>query len=62
LNLRISWYGSALLFGLFLSQLVFENIRLGVSAVYVVLALVVLFRERGEVVEIFRHGIGGAKK
>jgi len=45
-NLSLSWYGASLLFGLFSLQLVFAHIRMPVSAVYVVLALLLMFRDR----------------
>jgi cation:H+ antiporter len=45
LNLRLSWYGAVLLFGLFTAQLLFEQIRVEVSIVYLVLAFVVLIRD-----------------
>jgi cation:H+ antiporter len=45
LNLRMSWYGALLLFGLFAVQLVFEHIRLQVSVVYLALAVLVFIRD-----------------
>lgn len=44
INLSMSWYEALLLFGLFVSQLVVEEIRMPVSAVYTVLTLLVLVR------------------
>jgi cation:H+ antiporter len=52
LNLRMSWYGALLLFGLFASQLFVENIRVQVSIVYLVLAAIVFVRDWGHI----RHG------
>jgi len=57
LNLRMSWYGATLLFGLFIAQLVFEQIRVQVSIVYVVLAIVVFARDRRDLASLFR-GVG----
>jgi len=47
INLRLSWYGALLLFGLFASQLLVEHIRLQLSVVYLVLAVIVLARDWG---------------
>ena len=49
LNLRMSWYGALLLFGLFASQLFVEHIRLQVSVVYLVLAVIVFVRDWGHI-------------
>jgi len=49
LNLRMSWYGALLLFGLFASQLFVEHIRLQVSVVYLVLAAIVFVRDWGHI-------------
>jgi cation:H+ antiporter len=45
LNLRMSWYGALLLFVLFAIQLVFEHVRVQMSMVYLVLALLVFARD-----------------
>ena len=45
-NLSLSWYGATLLFSLFAVQLVFAEIRMQVSAIYVALALLVVTRDR----------------
>lgn len=45
-NLSLSWYGATLLFSLFAVQLVFAEIRMQVSAIYVALALLVVARDR----------------
>lgn len=46
INLSMSWYEALLLFGLFAAQLVFEEIRMPVSAIYVALAVLVFLRNR----------------
>jgi cation:H+ antiporter len=58
LNLRLSWYGAVLLFGLFGSQLVFEHIRVPMSYVYLALALLVFIRDRADLRDVVRHGAG----
>jgi cation:H+ antiporter len=58
LNLRMSWYGAALLFGLFASQLVFEHIRLQMSVVYLVLAVIVFLRDGSHFARLGRSGPG----
>lgn len=55
LNLRLSWYGAVLLFGLFISQLVVEHIRMPISYVYLALALVVFVRDRADLWEVVRR-------
>ena len=49
INLRISWYGALLLFSLFATQLFVEHIRMQMSVVYLVLAVIVLARDWGHV-------------
>jgi cation:H+ antiporter len=56
INLRMSWYGAAALFGLFIAQLVFEHIRVQVSFVYLALAVLVLVRDRKHLGGLFRRG------
>ena len=57
-NLSLSWYGATILLVLFTSQLVFEHIRMPVSAVYVALALLVAIRDRKEYPMLARDGLG----
>jgi cation:H+ antiporter len=57
LNLRMSWYGATLLFTLFVAQLVFEHIRVQVSIVYLVLALIVFVRDRRDLAALFRGAL-----
>ncbi len=45
-NLRFSWYGASTLFVLFAAQLVVKEIRMPVSAIYVVLAALLILRDR----------------
>ena len=45
-NLSLSWYGASMLLTLFLAQLIFSHIRMPVSAIYVVLAVLVAVRDR----------------
>jgi cation:H+ antiporter len=45
-NLSLSWYGAIVLFLLFFVQLVFEGLRMPVSAIYVALALLLVIRDR----------------
>lgn len=56
-NLRISWYGAILLAGLFLAQLIIADIRMEVLAIYLVLAAVILVRERKHLPELIRGGL-----
>ena len=60
INLRMSWKGAVVLFGLFATQLFFEQIRLQVAAVYVVLAIGILIRERRHLGPAFRGVLGRA--
>ncbi|HKY32748.1 MAG TPA: sodium:calcium antiporter [Candidatus Polarisedimenticolia bacterium] len=53
-NLSLSWYGALCLFGLFALQLVWEDIRMEVSAVYVVLAILLALRDRKVYPGLFR--------
>jgi cation:H+ antiporter len=56
INLRLSWYGAALLFGLFASQLFVQSIRVHISVVYIALAILVLARDWGHLVRLGRGG------
>ena len=56
MNLRLSWYGALALFSLFAAQLVFENIRVEVSFIYVALAVMVFIRDRRDLAALFRRG------
>ena len=58
-NLSLSWYGALLLFGLFGIQLVFEDLRMPVSAAYVVLAVMLMWRDRKHYPALFRQGLKG---
>jgi len=57
-NLSLSWYGAIALFVLFAVQLVFPNIRMGVSALYVLLALVVIVRDRRHYPALLKAALG----
>ena len=57
-NLRLSWYGALMLFVLFTAQLVVENIRMQMSAVYLVLGIAVLLRDRRHIGPLVRGGLG----
>jgi cation:H+ antiporter len=60
MNLRMSWYGALALFSLFVAQLVFENIRVQASYIYIALAIVVFIRDRRDIAALFqRRGTGG---
>ncbi len=61
-NLSLSWYGALALLVLFLSQLIFENIRMPVSAVYVALAVLLIIRDRKHYPALFRDGFLGTGK
>ena len=56
-NLRLSWYGAVLLFGLFTTQLVVEHIRMQMAVVYLVLALLVFWRDRAQFGPILRTAL-----
>jgi len=53
-NLSLSWYGALTLFVLFAAQLIFREIRMPVSGVYVVLALLLVVRDRRHYPPLFR--------
>jgi cation:H+ antiporter len=59
MNLRMSWYGALLLFGLFAAQLFVEHIRLQVSVVYLALAVVVFARDGLQWMRAPRGAAGG---
>jgi len=56
-NLRISWYGAILLAGLFLAQLIVADIRIEVFAIYLILAAVIIVRERKHLPGLMRSGL-----
>jgi cation:H+ antiporter len=56
-NLRISWYGALLLVALFSVQLVVAEIRMEVFAIYLVLALVILIRDRKHLPGVVKTGL-----
>ncbi|MBI4447018.1 MAG: sodium:calcium antiporter [Acidobacteria bacterium] len=56
-NLTISLLEGGLLFVLFAAQLVYPDIRLEVSALYLVLSVLLLLRRRAELVALFREGL-----
>ena len=58
-NLSLSWYGARVLFGLFSVQLVYEDIRMPLSVVYVLLTIVLVIRDRRHYPALFRHGLKG---
>jgi cation:H+ antiporter len=58
-NLSLSWYGALLLFGLFGIQLVYEDLRMPISAIYVVLALLLIWRDRRHYPALFKKGLWG---
>jgi len=53
-NLSLAWYGAGLLLVLFLAQLVYPDIRMEVSAIYVALALLVFVRDRRHLPAVLR--------
>jgi cation:H+ antiporter len=57
-NLSLSWYGAIVLFILFAVQLVFAGLRMPVSAVYVALTLLLVWRDR----RVYRHFGRGAQR
>ena len=61
-NLSLSWYGAVALLVLFLSQLLFENIRMPLSAVYVALAVLLMIRDRKHYPALLRDGLFGTGK
>ena len=60
-NLSLSWSEALLLFVLFVAQLIYEDIRMEVSIIYVVLALWFIFRYRRHYPALFRSGLRGLK-
>ena len=56
-NLSLSWYGALVLFVLFAVQLVFKEIRMPVSAIYVVLALLLAIRDRKHYPGLLKGGL-----
>ena len=59
-NLSLSWYGALLLFGLFSVQLVYEDIRMPLSVVYVMLTIVLVIRDRRHYPLLFKGGLKGS--
>jgi cation:H+ antiporter len=55
-NLSLSWYGAVVLFILFAVQLVFADLRMPVSAVYVALTLLLVWRDRRVYPQFTRRG------
>ena len=55
-NLSLSWYGALMLFGLFGIQLVFEDLRVPLAWTYVVLAVLLMWRDRKSYPALFREG------
>ncbi|HEY3176358.1 MAG TPA: sodium:calcium antiporter [Candidatus Polarisedimenticolia bacterium] len=58
-NLSLSWYGALTLFVLFISQLLWENLRMPLSVVYVALTLLLVWRDRREYPALFKGGLRG---
>jgi len=56
-NLSLSWYGAVALFVLFAAQLVFKEIRMPVSAIYVALAALLVIRDRHHYPALLRGGL-----
>jgi cation:H+ antiporter len=54
LDLRLSLAGAAMLFVLFMAQLVWPEIRMEATIAYLVLSAAALFRSRGHLVAVFR--------
>lgn len=61
-NLSLSWYGALALFVLFASQLVFPDIRMPLSGLYVGLALILFWRDRKHYPALFREGFFGQRR
>jgi cation:H+ antiporter len=61
-NLSLSWYGALALLVLFLSQLLFEHIRMPLSAVYVGLAVMLIIRDRKHYPKLLREGLFGQSR
>jgi len=57
INLSLSWYGAISLFVLFAAQLVFKEIRMPVSAIYVVLAVLLVIRDRAHYPLLLKGGL-----
>lgn len=58
-NLSLSWYGALILFALFASQLVYDQLRMPISYVYVALSLLLMLRDRRHYAPLFRTAIKG---
>lgn len=58
-NLSLSWYGALILFGLFSVQLIYEDIRMPLSVVYILLTVILVIRDRRSYPDLFRHGLKG---
>ncbi|HET6374053.1 MAG TPA: sodium:calcium antiporter [Candidatus Polarisedimenticolia bacterium] len=58
-NLSLSWYGALVLFVLFAAQLVFDHIRMQVSVIYVVLAVMLMVRDRKSYPPLFKRALRG---
>ena len=57
MNLHISLWEAAVLISIFVTQLVYPDIRVEVSVLYIVLALIPLFRRRRDVLPLVREGL-----
>ena len=55
MNLRMVWWEALLLFVLFMAQLLFEHIRMPMAVVYIVLAVLIMIRERAQFAALFRR-------
>ena len=55
MNLRMMWWEAALLFALFIAQLFFEHIRMPMAALYIVLAVLIMIRDRSQFAALFRR-------
>lgn len=56
-NLRISWYGAILLTVLFMVQLIVADIRMEVFVVYIILAMIILARDRKSLPSLAKIGL-----
>ena len=57
MNLNLSLWEAGVLFTLFAAQLVYPEIRVEVSILYIVLAVVVLFRRSHDLLPLIREGL-----
>ena len=57
MNLNLSLWEAAGLFTLFVTQLVYPEIRVEVSILYIVLAVVLLFRRTHDILPLIREGL-----